>query len=276
MRKKTVVLILAVIVLALVSLVLAQERVELKRGPEQKTMEKVVPQKAAPPKTPPNLPTIDASMLQKLRTPVSRPTLINTLLGNQVTRTTLESSARNGKIQVKELPSRGLDGKMISAQPQGRTIDQLNWNAGIAFSLVRNNPKFLDPADNKEKPLGYVMVEGIFLESNSVSQVMSMDVFQVNPGQTGGSISLALFLPPYTSTYMIGIQGYPTSGTEMTMLDSNNLRKLDILPLAGGEGSVALTAITPMIISKSVGRCDIFFKPGSGGLSFGGFIIIRL
>ncbi len=233
-------------------------------------------QKTAPPQTARKIPTIDANMVQRLRTPLTRPILINTLMGNQVTRATLETSARNAKIQANELPSKGLDGKMISAQPQGRTIDQLNWNAGIPFSLVRFNPKFLDPTDNQEKPLGYVRVEGIFLESNVVSQVINMDVFQVSPGQTGGSISLTLFLPPNTSTYMIGIQGSPTAGTEMTILDSNNLRKLDALPFAGGEGSLALTAITPVIYSKSVGRCDIWVKPGPGGLNFAAFVITRL
>jgi hypothetical protein len=233
-------------------------------------------QKSGPVQTPHKIATIDASMLQKIRTPLSRPTAINALMGNPVTRGMLESSARNARVQVKELPSKGLDGKMISGQPKGRTIDQLNWNAGIVFSLVNNHPKYFDPTDNKEKPLGYVRLGGVFLESSVVSQLMSTDIFQVNPGQTGGSVGLALFLPPSTSSYMIGVQGSPTSGAEMTILDSNNLRKLDAFPVAGGAGALALTAITPKMVSKSVGRCDIWVRPGPNGFNFGIFVITRL
>lgn len=275
MGKKVITPIIAFIGLFIISSAFAQQNVQVKPAPQQKPAEKFI-QKAAPSQTASKIPTIDASMLQRLRTPLSRPTLINTLMGNQVTRSTLESYARNAKIQVKELPTKGLDGKPITNAPQGKKIEELNWGAGIPFSLVRFNPKFFDPTDNKEKPLGDVKVFGIFLESGSVSQAISMDAFQVNAGQAGGSISLALLLPPYRSSYMIAMQGYPTSGTEMTIVDSNNLRKLDMVPFAGGEGSAALADITPLIISKSVGRCDIFFKPGPGGLIFGIFVITRL
>lgn len=266
MKVKVTMAIVGVAVFSLLTISLAQQKAQMGQ-PQQKTpFHTPIAQKAPPP--------IDPNTLRKIQSPVSRSILIQTLMSNQATRSVIESSARNAKIQVKELPSKGLDGKAVSAAAQGKKIEELNWNAGIKFSLAKYPPKFFDPTVNMEKPLGWMTVD-VFLNSVSAFQDFSNDVFLLSGPNS--PLIFRLLVPPYVSTYMIAIhgRGSPQSPYEVSLMDSSGSRKLDVLPLSTGESSVAITTISPQYFTKYYGDCSIALKPGAY-IYFGGFTITRL
>lgn len=220
----------------------------------------------------PDPPRVDANTRKKLLAFPSRATLINSLMGNQTTRALLETSAKNAKMHVNELSLKGLNGKVVSILSQGKTIDQLNWNAGIKFSFSKNRPIFFDLNDKKDKPLGFVVGYGIQLNSNYLAGEYNDDFFIVN--DKDGKVILQAYLPPNPATYMIAVQTAIPNSVEVYVDDSSGTRKLNTLPLSTGDGVVGMANIS---VSSSV-TCSITVKPHYPFFffSFGGITITRL
>lgn len=231
-----------------------------------------VTQKAAQPQPMMRAPTIDPSMLRRLQAPLARATMINTLMGNPATRAELENLAKTSKIPASELSIKTLDGAPVSPTPQGQLIDQLNWNTGIKFSLIKNRPTFFHPQSNSTKSVGRIHIYGVELWSENISFQIENDVFQTH------QISLDLNLPLTPATYLIAIH---SSGLfpEMTISDRNPPpRKIqNIVPLSSRDGWVALATIVPHVYMEGINICTIQVKfiVGQQNL-FGGFTVTRL
>ena len=200
-------------------------------------------------------------------------------MGNQATRGTLEAAAKTVRMQANELSTKGLDGKMISATPQGQKIDQLNWNAGIKFSLIKNRPKFFDPESNSTMSLGEIIVLGAQLESTTnISDYINNDVFLL---MRGGATGLSLCIPPFASTYMIAIHAkkvwtmIPGNAIEVIIQGSSAPKTLDVVPLTAGDGFVGMAMISPAFFKQAFGACDIIVN-FPVGIAFGGITITRL
>jgi hypothetical protein len=243
---------------------------------QQKPVAGQTPQKPAQLQPIAKVPTIDPNMLRRLQGSVDRSTLINTLMGNQATRTILENLAKSTKIKTSELSIKTLDGNPIPPAPQGQQIDQLNWNAGIKFSMIKNRPTFFHPPTNSTFPLGRISVYGVQLFSESISSHIDNDVF---PFATC-TLDLNLPLPP--ATYMIVVQTNSILFPEITISDRNPNRKLqNLVPLTSRDGWVALTQISPHVYRQgdNFGICTISVKLGlpiEPNVLFGGFTITRL
>ncbi len=236
-----------------------------------------VTQKATPPQPVPKAPTIDPNLLRQLQMSIPRSTMINSLMGNQVTKTVLENLAKNAKIQPSELSIKTLDGNPVSPTPQGQQIDQLNWNAGIKLSMIKNRPRFFSPPDNTTLPVGRISLQHTTLRSESMDYYISNDTFPFFQ-----AVDLDLNLPSTPATYMIAVQTSSIMAPEeMTVSDRNSKRKIqNIVPLSTRDGFVALTQIAPHIyrVGSNYGICHIEVKfPIFGGeIFFGGFTITRL
>ena len=276
MKKKAIILIITVTGLFIITFSFAQQSIQVKPSPQQSPTEKGIIEKSVSPQMVRKVPAIDANMLKKLQAFPSRATLINTLMGNQATRTVLESSARKAKRQVNELSSKGLDGKVVSAAPEGQKIDQLNWNAGIKFSLIKNRPNFFDLTTNSTASLGEVIGWGVILNSNSMSIDFNNDVFVL---MSGGYACLSLCLPPSASTYMIAI--HVAGFTQVVDLikaiiqDSSGSKTLDMIPLTGRDGFVGMTIVSPKDFKQAVRSCIIMVNLPEQAV-FAGFTITRL
>jgi len=263
MKSTMIILVIAVTVLSLCLSSLAQQRAVTQPAPKQ--------QPAIQPQPVPKAPTIDPAMLRRLQAPVARATMINTLMANPTTRAELENLAKTAKIRVSELSIKTLGGSPVSSTPQGQLIDQLNWNAGIKISMIRNRPTFFHPQSNSTRSVGRISIYGVHLWSENISQQIENDVFETR------QISLDLNLPLTPAPYLIAIHSSDRP-SEMTISDRNPSRKIqNIVPLSSGAGFVALTTIVPHVYMEGINICaiNVGYFIGSQNL-FGGFTITRL
>lgn len=232
-----------------------------------------VTQKAAQPQPMMKAPTIDPIMLRRLQGNVPRTMLISSLMGNQATRGVIQNLAKSAKIQASELSIKTLDGNPVSPAPQGQLIDQLNWNAGIKFSMIKNRPTFFYPPLNSMMSLGRIGVHGADLYSEFMSYYINNDVF------IGKNIYLELHLPLTPATYMIAVQFSSLLPIEITVSDRSGVKKIqNVVPLSSGDGYVGLTQIAPSVYREGLGLCAIDVKSSFLGSAtfFSGFTISRL
>lgn len=264
MKNKIILLLISIIVLSLSSS-LAQERAVTKPVPQQKPTIQPQPMMKAP--------TIDPGMLRRLQTSISRSTMINTLMVNPATTGVLQNLAKSAKIQASELQIKTLDGNPVSPTPQGQQIDQLNWNVGIKFSMIKNRPTFFYPPLNSMMSLGRIGVHGAYLHSEFMSYYINNDVFFCK------NFYLELQLPLTPATYMIAVQFSPPLPIEITVSDRSGVKKIqNVVPLSSGDGYVGLTQIAPSVYREGLGLCAIDVKSSFLGSAtfFGGFTISRL
>lgn len=186
---------------------------------------------------------------------------------------TLENLAKNAKLKASDLSIKTLDGNPVSPTPQGQQIDQLNWNAGIKFSMIKNRPTFFYPPTNSTLPLGRIGVHGADLHSEFMSYYINNDVFIVR------NIYLELHLPLTPATYMIAVQFSSLLPIEITVSDRTGVKKIqNVVPLSSGDGYVGLTQIAPSVYREGLGLCAIDVKLSFLGSAtfFSGFTITRL
>jgi hypothetical protein len=197
-------------------------------------------------------------------------------MADQGTRSSLESIAINAKTQPTELSSKGLDGKtIVSTTVQGKKIDELNWNAGIRFSLIKNRPMYFNPGINSMTNLGVVSMSGAYLSSAATSAHIDHDVFYVG---NGGTVHLFSFLPPMVSTYIITIHAQFKVGWGMAPLiikDGKGEKTLNVLPTNTQDGYAGMITVTPSFVTNYFGAFDVDVKVPVGRL-MGGFTITRL
>ena len=245
---------------------------------QQKPVAGQTPQKPSQLEPIAKVPTIDPNMLRRLQGSVSRTTLINTLMGNQATRAIIENLANNAKMKVSDLQIKAMDGSPVTPTPQGQRIDQLNWNAGIKISMIKNNPKFFHLQSNQTLSVGNITSDKWHLDSSAMSYYINNDIFFITIGST---IDLHLHLPLNPATYMIAVQINSINPPEITIIDKNPKRKItNIVPLTSGDGWIGLTQIAPHRYTEGLNICHVevvlpMFE-GRSFLVFGGFTITRL
>ncbi len=267
MLKKLLALLSCLTILFLCFSSFAQQRAAPKTAPQQPT---------AQPQPVPKAPTIDPAMLRRLQAPIPRATMINSLLANQATRGMIENLAKTAKIQPSELSIKTLDGNPVSPTPQGQLIDQLNWSAGIRISMIKNRPTFSYPPRNSTLPLGWICLNRVNLSSESLSNYVNDDVFDVS---FCSDITLNVHLPLTSATYMIIVQTSDLMGAEMTLSDRIGVRKIpNVIPLTSRDGYVAITQISPRMYGEGLGfgQFIVKFSFPVPPIFFSGFTITRL
>ncbi len=260
------------------------------QGPAQEIPQKATPQRSGSLASLPGV-KLDPALIQKLQVFPSREMLINSLMGNQATRNTLETLTRNAKMQVHELSKKSLDGVIVTAYPTAagvKRIEELNWTGGIKFSLIKNiPPKFFDPVSKKLLPVGSLYVKDIVLSTDSAGnnalQCVNADAFDVSRSYMNGdeAIFLAVLTPPKPFAYMIAVQGIrgnvyvqDCKGKYLATVDSSTIGGIvgitDVCPVGDPPYSGFTIRITKPIGFSVDPKFTYSFAP------FGGITITRL
>lgn len=221
--------------------------------------------------------TIDFKKLQSLQTPIGRSIMLQSLMDHPATRSILENVVKRSKVPVNELQSKDLDGKSISPTPQGQHIEQLNWNAGIKFSMIKYRPKFYHPQTNRTIPLG-IIGANVLANSEHMPFFIENDIFPIGIliADIKSRVDLFLYLPSLNpANYMIGIQTIESYRPPEVVIVEKHSRSIQVTPLTSGDGYVGVTQISPSLWDGIPG-CQIMVSFNEPMIYFGGFTITRL
>ena len=225
---------------------------------------------------PSEAPLLDPNLARRIQGRVSRSALLSALAGQPGTREQVETLAKKARLQPAELATKPLDGK-VAAPAQGSKVEDLDWNSGIKFSVLKNNPKVFDPAKNAMEPLGVLEVNKVRLSSykDEAAQHIGLDIFRI--AQTG-TADLTVHLPPGPASYMILVHGLCcklTYGATVSVFDKTGEKKLQMVELSSGEGSVGLVTVSPYPVASGFTGCTVRVRANES-LFFGGITITRL
>lgn len=220
---------------------------------------------------------LDAHAVRRIQSKVGREGMLKALMANSTTRGELEAAAKKSNLKVAELSTKGLDGKHLAASSRGNRVEDLDWANGIRFSVIKYNPKVLDPSDNTLKQLGCLSVDRVKLSNykDEAAQHASQDLFMM---AQNGNADLIVQLPPQSGSYMILVHGLcckKTYGAAVSVFDHTGEKKLQTVELSSGEGSVGVVNIWPYQVVQGFTGCTIRVHAHES-FFFGGITVTRL